>query len=134
MVNVDAVHCMNGTFPSLLHAIESWLVDEPAREAMVFNDERITYVELASRALSLAARLREHGVNRTDMVAVLATPRPEAIVSLLAVWLVGATWVGVNTRYRLNEQRQILADSGAKVLLAVTRLRKPGHDSRPPCA
>ena len=60
---------------------------------MVF-DERITYIELASRALSLAARLREHGVNRTDMVAVLATPRPEAIVSLLAVWLVGATWVG----------------------------------------
>ena len=121
MVNVDAVHCMNGTFPSLLHAIESWLDDEPAREAMVFNNERITYVELASRALSLAATLREHGVNRTDMVAVLATPRPEAIVSLLAVWLVGATWVGVNTRYRLNEQRQILADCGAKVLLAVTR-------------
>ena len=80
------------------------LTDDPDCEAMVFRGTRITYTELAARACSLAKHLQGCGVRQGDCVAVLVTPRPEGLVSFLAVWLLGATWVGVNTRYKLAEQ------------------------------
>ncbi len=101
-----------------MHAV---LLRNPDCEAVVFNGSRITYMELAARACSLRNQLRDLGVQPGDRVAVLVTPRPEALVSLLAVWLAGATWVGVNTRYKFEEQRQILSDSNAGVLISMTQ-------------
>ena len=106
---------------SLLHAMKPILSKEPGREAVVFNGTRITYMELAARACSLAIRLRDLGVQPGDCVAALVTPRPEALISLFAVWLAGATWVGVNTRYKVEEQRGIMADCGAEVLISITQ-------------
>lgn len=106
--------------PSLLHAVQNILEEEPDREAVAFHGARVTYRELAGRALALAEELRGLGIKPGDRVAALVTPRPEALVSLFAVWLAGATWVGVNTRYKFDEQRSILDDSGAEVLFSIT--------------
>ena len=106
--------------PSLLHTVAAALDDDFGRAALVFNGIRISYGEMALRSLALADRLKGLGVKPGDFVAVLVTPRPEGVVSLLSVWLLGATWVGINTRYKLREQRGILQDCGAKVLISET--------------
>lgn len=107
---------------SLLHAVRPWLADsEAGREAIVFGTTRLGYADLGAHACALAARLRELGVRPGDRVAGNFTPRPEAVIALLACGLAGATLTGLNPRYRLEEQRQILRDSGARVLLAVAR-------------
>lgn len=104
--------------PSLLHSVAGALNEDPDREALVFGGRAISYSEMALCALALAEHLKGQGVRPGDFVAVLVTPRPEGVVSLLAVWLLGATWVGINTRYKLGEQRDILRDCGARVLIS----------------
>lgn len=112
---------MSGAAPaSLLHAVRPWLaVAEAGREAVVFGDVRLTYGQLAGHAVALAGRLRQMGVAPGDRVGGLFTPRPEAVIGLLATWLAGATLTGLNPRYRREEQQQILQDSGVRVLMAV---------------
>lgn len=107
--------------PTLLHSVAETLAEDPDRDAVVFDNATISYRELARRTLALADDLRQRGVKPGEHVAALVTPRPEGLISLLAVWLTGATWVGINTRYKLAEQRTILDDCGAKVLISVTR-------------
>ena len=107
--------------PTLLHALRPWLDHASDPEAIVFREHRLRYRDLAAHALALAQRLRELGVAPGERVAGLFTPRPEALVALLGCWLAGATLTGLNPRYRRDEQRQILHDSGARVLLGVTR-------------
>lgn len=117
-------------FPSsLLHTMQEVLSEDPDRDAVVFQGARTSYSELSERALALTDHLRELGVKPGDNVAALVTPRPEALVTMFAVWLAGATWVGVNTRYKLDEQRKMLADCGAEILISITRLS--GRDLTP---
>lgn len=106
---------------SLLHTVAEALENDPGRDAFVFNGTRITYGDMAMRSLALMNCLKGHGVKPGDFVAVLVTPRPEGVISLLAVWLLGATWVGINTRYKLGEQRDILRDCGARILISETQ-------------
>ncbi|MCB1376965.1 MAG: AMP-binding protein [Alphaproteobacteria bacterium] len=109
---------------SLLHALEPFLETSPDKEALVFGDHRISFGEMAGHAAALADTLRSLGVQKGDRVAALFPPRPEAILSMLACWLIGATWMGVNPRYQRSEQAQILSDAGVKVLMSMTRLGK----------
>lgn len=109
---------------SLLHAVRRWLNDGSDCEAVVHGDHRLSYRALAAHALALAEDLRARGIQPGDRVAVLFTPRPEALVTLLATWLAGATWLGINPRFKRPEQRQNLADSGAKLLIAMETVGK----------
>lgn len=104
---------------SLLHAVTRWIIDEPAREAMAFGDVRLSYGDLAGHALALADRLQQLGVRPGDRVAAIITPRPEAVIAYLGCWIAGATLTGITPRLRQEEQRLILTDCGATVLLAV---------------
>jgi len=107
--------------PSLLHAVIDRAAAEPEREALVFGNQRLSYAGLGRRAAQLALRLRRLGLAPGERVAVLTTPRPEALVSMLAAWSLGLTWVGLSPRNRRAEQRHVLVDSGARVLLSMTR-------------
>lgn len=107
---------------SLLHNLEPFLEAGADREALVFGAHRISFGGMAGHAAALAEVLRAKGVQKGDRVAALFPPRPEAILSLLACWLIGATWTGINPRYHRREQAQILADAGVKVLMSMTRI------------
>ncbi|MEN8675855.1 MAG: AMP-binding protein, partial [Alteriqipengyuania sp.] len=111
---------------SLLHALEPFLETCADKEALVFGDHRMSFGEMAGHAAALAETLRSLGVQKGDRVAALFPPRPEAILSMLACWLIGATWMGINPRYQRPEQAQILSDAGAKVLMSMTRIGERG--------
>ncbi|MEZ5649920.1 MAG: class I adenylate-forming enzyme family protein [Burkholderiaceae bacterium] len=112
---------MHNPPPSLLHAARPWLSGHAGLEAAVFGGVRLDYTDLAAHACALAATLRDMGLGQGSRVATLLTPRPEAVIGLLACWLVGAISVGINPRYKRDEQRQILVDSGARAMLSMVR-------------
>jgi fatty-acyl-CoA synthase len=87
---------------------------------MVFGPIHLNYQDLAAYAGALARHLLSCGVKPGDRVAVMSSPRPEAIISMFAVWLIGSTWVGINPRYQKEEQRHILLDSKAVAFIAIT--------------
>ena len=54
-------------------------------------------------------------------VATLQTPHPEFLVCWLATASIGAIWVGLNPKYRLDEMLHVVTDAEPKVV--ISRLR-----------
>jgi len=90
----------------------------PDGVALRFEGASTTWAELNRRVRALAGGLHARGVAQGDRVAVLMTNRPEFIETVVAANLLGAIAVPVNFRLSPSEAAYILADSGAKVLVA----------------
>lgn len=110
--------------PPLLPRISDyagWMaLHRPDDEAMVLDDRRWSYAELAHAVDELARALIVAGVAKGDRVATLQTPHPDYLVSFLASASIGAIWVGLNPRYQFEELAYVVADAAPKVLLART--------------
>jgi amino acid adenylation domain-containing protein len=80
--------------------------------------ERLTYAELDRRAEGLAAALRALGIGPERVAGVLMDRTPELIVALLAVLKAGGAYLPLDPKYPSQRTAFMLADSGARVLLA----------------
>jgi fatty-acyl-CoA synthase len=90
----------------------------PEKTAIIFDDQRLSYLDLARRIEQTASGLKaEFGIGRGDRVAVLSLNRPDYLVLLYACARLGAIMVPLNWRLAVAEQLYILSDCGAKVLV-----------------
>ncbi|WGU93924.1 non-ribosomal peptide synthase/polyketide synthase [Paenibacillus dendritiformis] len=96
----------------------------PEAEAVVYENDRLTYAELNERANRLAATLRASGIGRETIVGILAERSVDLLVAVLAVWKAGGAYVPLDPDYPADRVRFMLEDSGAKVLLTQTPLRE----------
>ncbi|MEW2547703.1 amino acid adenylation domain-containing protein [Streptomyces sp. NPDC047002] len=97
---------------------------QPQRTALLWGDEgRMTYGELADRALRLAGALAEHGVRRGETVAVSLPKGPDQVVAVLAVLAAGAAYVPVGPDQPAARRERILRTAGVR--LAVTAPEAP---------
>ena len=78
----------------------------------------LTYAELAARAAELAAGFAESGVRPEERVLLVATDRPETVITFCALLRMGAIPVPVSTMYRAEELGELVADSRARVVVA----------------
>jgi benzoate-CoA ligase family protein len=78
----------------------------------------LTYAELSARAAELAAGFGEAGVRPEERVLLVATDRPETVVTFCALLRMGAIPVPVSTMYRAEELGELVADSRARVVVA----------------
>jgi len=97
------------------------------REAIVFEERRLSYRELESEARRLARALIGAGVVKGARVAVLMGSRPEWIFAAFAVGLVGGVLVPVNTFASQEERDYILRHSDASLLLLQDSLLKHAY-------
>ncbi|WP_146236243.1 condensation domain-containing protein, partial [Paenibacillus barcinonensis] len=65
----------------------------PEAEAVVYENDRLTYAELNVRANCLAATLRASAVGRESIVGILAERSVDLLVAVLAVWKAGGAYV-----------------------------------------
>ncbi len=85
---------------------------------LVFEDEQLSYAEVAAAVRSLAHHLvTEHGVGTGDRVAVGMRNYPEWVITHWAVVSIGAALVGLNAWWTTPELRHGITDSAPKVLL-----------------
>ncbi|MBP1325996.1 acyl-CoA synthetase (AMP-forming)/AMP-acid ligase II [Leucobacter exalbidus] len=101
------------TIPALL-AERSTLGDHPA---VIDQGHTISYRELFEQVEAVAKSYWAGGVRRGDRVAVWAPNRTECILAFLGAQYLGAAVVPLNTRYTGREAAEILARSGASVLV-----------------
>ncbi|MFZ5615720.1 MAG: class I adenylate-forming enzyme family protein [Pseudomonadota bacterium] len=94
----------------------------PQTEAMVLGQTRVDYAAFHTATERLAKALIAAGVSRGDRVATLCPPSPDYFIAFLAAASIGAIWVGLNPRYRLNELSYVVSDSGPAILLARTKI------------
>jgi acetyl-CoA synthetase len=95
---------------------------DPAAIAFRFVDEQLhsatmTYGELADRSRRLATALAERGIGRGDRVAVLMSKRPELVITLLAIWRLGAVHVPLFTAFAHGAIRLRVDSSDARLVV-----------------
>lgn len=90
----------------------------PDRPAVTWDGGMLTYGELNARAAALAARLRERGVGRDAVVAVMAERSPGLMIAIYAVLKAGGAYLPISPALPAARIAHMLADSGACALLA----------------
>ncbi|MBI2872125.1 MAG: long-chain-fatty-acid--CoA ligase [Chloroflexi bacterium] len=93
----------------------------PDRLAVIFEDKRLSYADLAARANRLANALHDRGLAPGDRVATLQVNCNELIEAYFATARLDAIYVPLNFRAKAEELTYMLNDCGARVLLAGQR-------------
>jgi len=101
------------------HYVERWAEEKPDAEAIVFEDERVTWAEFNKRVNLVARSFIEIGVKRGDRVAMLSMARPEFLITYMAANKVGAMWLGLSPKFKLDELRYLVGSSRPTVLIAL---------------
>ena len=101
-------------------ASETW----PEREAVVYEDHRISYWELKDGANRLAASLLKLGIKKGDKISVLFTNRPQWAYIEFAIDKIGGIVIPINTRYSLKEFEYIMHHSDSTTLIMMDRFQK----------
>ncbi|MCP4218603.1 MAG: amino acid adenylation domain-containing protein, partial [bacterium] len=102
---------------SICHMAAQVAEKQPHRIAMEEGDLKITYGELNKRALRLSAHLREKGLKRDRLAAVLMERGVQMVVSIFAVWHAGGAYIPLDSANPKQRTLEILNDSEAAVLL-----------------
>ncbi|WP_354571578.1 amino acid adenylation domain-containing protein [Rhodococcus sp. UYP9] len=89
----------------------------PMAQALVYEDERLSYEELAMRANRLARLLIAHGVGPETLVAVVMPRSVDLVVAVLAVIASGAGYVPIDPSYPQERIDYVLEDSAPAVVL-----------------
>lgn len=99
----------------------SWLKSHakarPAKVAIRFKDQEITFSELYKLTDSLATALRKAGIGRDDHITLMLPNMPEFVITYMAGIGAGAVVTLVNPSYTSRELRHILMDSDSKALI-----------------
>lgn len=94
----------------------------PDRTAIVYGPDRISYGDLRTRIEQTAGWLTARGVAAGDVVAILMKNSAAFVEIAFAVSHVGAVFLPVNYRLAADEVAYIVANSGARLLVADAEL------------
>ncbi len=84
---------------------------------LVYQDERFSFAETLNKALRIARVLKEkYAIEPGDRVAICARNSPEWCIAYMAVTLIGAVVVPMNSWWTAAELKFGLGDSGSKLI------------------
>src|SRR4051794_194018 len=102
---------------TVLDALAMRLEEDPDGRYLDFDGVELTAATVDRAANRIAHGLAELGVARGDRVATLIENSPEQVMSFFAAAKLGAIQVPINTAYKGEFLRHVLADSGAAVMV-----------------
>ena len=97
--------------------------NDPLAVAILHGKRTISYGELRDETLRTAGLLKAFGVAPGNRVALLLHDSPEFVEAFIAICSMGAIAVPINMALRLEDQRAILNNSGARFALVEVGLR-----------
>ena len=106
---------------TLVSAVRDHAGARPDKPALLFRDSVLTYAGLWRQAALLGGWLREKGVAPGDRVMLTGASRPEYVIALLAVQLVGGVTVPVDRNPKPATLDYIARLTGAKGYLATMK-------------
>lgn len=109
----------------LYNSAQRW----PDKVALIFGEQRFTYVMLDAMTDRLAQALIEHGVRRGDRVAIYLQNSVEAVIGIFATLKAGGTFVVINHTTKAEKLTYILNNCRATAILTEAR-RKDDDTSR----
>ncbi len=96
----------------------------PQGDAIIIGGQRLSFSQLQARAAKVAGGLRGLGIRPGDHVGILMPNNLEYLLLFHACALLGAAAVHFNSRYRSEELRYVIQDSGIKRLFTSAMQRE----------
>ena len=93
-----------------------------SRNALIFEGGVMSYKILAERVLGLATFLSKKNVEVGDVLAVCLDQRPELIISLLALWKLGAIYLPLDPGLPRERIKFMLSDSKARYIITHSKV------------
>jgi acyl-CoA synthetase (AMP-forming)/AMP-acid ligase II len=108
------------TIPAVLDRIADQFSDQFSdQNALVTVDKRFTFAQLRDEVRRAAAAMIELGVQAGDRVAIWSPNTWHWVVACLATHYAGGVLVPLNTRYTASEATDVLARTGAPLLVGM---------------
>ena len=105
--------------PANLDGIYRLGLTTPERDFLVYLEERYSFAESYRLARAMAAVLiKRYGIVKGDRVAICSRNNPEWCLAYMAITLMGAIVVPMNSWWAGSEMEYGLEDSGSKLLFA----------------
>ncbi|QJB32305.1 non-ribosomal peptide synthase/polyketide synthase [Chitinophaga oryzae] len=115
-------------YPYIHALIEEQVRMQPAAEAVLFEDQMLTYRQLDEKVNQLAHYLRSKGVREGTFVPVCMERSAEMVLGILAVLKAGGAYVPVDPAYPQHRIAFMLQDTRAAVVLSnVADKLQPGQ-------
>ena len=106
------------------HLFEDQADRTPDVDAVVFEDQRISYRELDARANQVAAHLRALGIGPDSLVGVHVDRSIDLMVAVLGVQKAGGAYVPLDPTYPADRLEHMIRDSGCGVIVTLGRLER----------
>ena len=100
--------------------VEKWAVEKPNEEALIFEDERLTWADFKEKVDQAAKAFLDAGVAKGDRVAMLSMARNDFPITYMAANKIGAVWLGLSPKFTLDELRYMVGDSRPVVLISLS--------------
>ena len=107
---------------TLVDVLRATAAERPAHPAVLFKGTTLSYGNLDRLSTAFAATLAAEGVRKGDRVALLLPNCPQFLIAQFGIWKAGGVVVALNPIYTEPELELPLRETGAEVLVALTRL------------
>lgn len=99
--------------------VSHWATVKPDAEALVFEDERMTWAAFDAAVDRTARAFLDAGVKRGDRIAMVSMARNEFMTTFMAASKVGAIWLGLSPKFTEDEVRYILGHCQPTILITL---------------
>eukprot|EP00833_Pecoramyces_ruminatium_P001366 jgi/Orpsp1_1/1175398/evm.model.c7180000053692.1 len=89
----------------------------PKRNAITFNELKVTYKELDEMSNSLAYYLRTQGIERNDIIPIIYDRSPYYIIGILGISKAGGAFLPIDKNLPIDRIQFILKESNPKIVL-----------------
>ncbi len=108
---------------TLAELLEAFVVTNPEKAAIIYNDETLSYQEFHNRINILANYLmQEYDLQTGDCVGVMLERSDNWLIALLAIWKCGGIYVPLDLKLPVERRDTILERTNTNVLITVSDL------------
>jgi amino acid adenylation domain-containing protein len=105
--------------PSVVQQVLKWAESTPESVAVSTGGRGWTYAQVADRARSVSNCLREMGVGRGDVVAIVSPRGFGLVATMLGVFMSGGAFLTIDSMLPAHRQQLMLREARAKVLCLI---------------
>ena len=99
------------------HIMRTSAYRTPEKEALIHNDERLSYEDVARRVGALAAGLQQAGLKRGDRLGIYLEPSVPQVLAIFAASQAGGVFVPINQLLFPDQVAHISNDCGMRGLV-----------------
>ncbi|GAA2866803.1 hypothetical protein GCM10010472_25190 [Pseudonocardia halophobica] len=111
-------------FGTAVEMFRATVARHPDADAIRYFDGRISYAELDALSDAFAAGITAEGFAPGERVALYLQNVPQFVIAQVGAWKAGGIAVSINPMNKERELAELLADSGASVLVCLQSLHR----------